>query len=445
MKNKKQQERSLCGLVEQVLSLAKREGATETEVTASAENGFGVTVRQGALETVEYHRDNAVTFSVYFGKQIGGVTVTDVSHRALKDAVKKACHIAKYTQPDPYLGLADPSLMAKEIPDLDRYYPWDITPEQAIQQALDGEKIALTIDKRIVQSEGFSISTLKHHAAYGNSHGLVAAASSTIHSMSCSLIAKMNGKMERDSDYTIGREDRDLMTISALSHSAVDYATRRLNARKIKTQKMPVIFDAPLATTLLSNLISAISGHHIYRKSSFLIDAVGERIFPDFVNIDERPYIKKGLGSAAFDAEGVATRNQHFIKDGVLQKFVLGSYAARKLNLETTANAGGVHNLRIEPHDLSLQALFKKMGTGLYIIELIGSGVNIITGDYSRGAVGLWVENGEIQYPVSEITIAGNLKEMFKNIVAIGNDIDIRGNIQSGSMLIDEMMIAGSR
>lgn len=435
-----QQEKTL----KKILSWAKKEGATQAETTITAEDGFGVTVRNGELETVEYHKDKAVGISVYFDYRIGNVVATDMSEKSIKEALKKACQIAKKTQPDPCFGLADKELMAKNDPDLTQYYPWNITPKKAIQKAMEGEKIALSLDKRIVNSEGFSIVTVNRFAAYGNSHGFIASAPSTVHSMNCGMIAEMNGKMERDSDYTVARDANDLADIHLLAKSTVNLTVRRLNAKKIKTRTAPLIFDAGLATGFIGHFISAISGSNIYRKSSFLVDHLGRPIFPDFINIEERPYIPKGIGSATFDAEGVATRNQHFIKNGVLQSYVLNSYSARKLGLQTTANAGGVHNLMVNTGNLSTKELLKKMGTGLYITELIGSGVNLVTGDYSRGAVGLWIKNGEIQYPVSEITIAGNLKDMFKNIIAVGCDIDNRNNIQTGSILMDEMMIAGN-
>lgn len=430
--------------IEYVLHCVKQEGASDAEVYAVIEDGFTVTVRNGELDTVEYHCDNGIGIDVYFGKKHGVASTADMSKSALREAVVAACNIARFTQEDPCNGLADKELMAKKIEDLNVYHDWKIDSEQAIKIALENEAYAKSLDKRITNSEGVSISSHKNFYAYGNSHGFIGASPSTRHSASCALIAEQNGEMERDYDYTVSCDAQNLGDFRAVAKKAVEKTVARLGATKIATQKKPVIFASEVAKGLLASFVAAISGNSLYRKSSFLVGHLNKPVFAKQVRIFEDPWIKKSLHSSYFDAEGVATHKKDFVKDGVLQSYVLGSYAARKLDMQTTANSGGVFNLFIQDDGINLPELLKRMDTGLLITELSGQGINIVTGDYSRGAVGFWVEHGEIRHPVSEITIAGNLREMFMNLVAVSNDIDYRGNIKSGSILLEEMTIAGN-
>lgn len=430
--------------IEYVLHCAKQQGASDAEAHAVIEDGFTVTVRNGELDTVEYHCDNGIGIDIYFGKKHGVVSTADMSKAALREVVVAASNIAKFTQEDPCNGLADKELMAKKIEDLDVYHDWDIDAEQAIKIALENEAYARSLDKRIKNSEGVSVSSHKNFYVYGNSHGFVGAMPSTSHSMSYALIAEQNGEMERDCDYTVSCDAQHLENFRSVAKKTVEKAVARLGAVKITTQKRPVIFASEIAKGLLGSFMAAISGNNLYRKASFLVDHLNKPVFAKQVRIFEDPWIKQSLNSSYFDAEGVTTRKKNFVKDGVLQSYVLGSYSARKLGMQTTANSGGVFNLFVQDDGVGLSELLKKMDTGLLITELSGQGVNIVTGDYSRGAVGFWVEGGEIQHPVSEITIAGNLRDMFMNLVAVGNDIDSRGNIKSGSILLEEMTIAGN-
>jgi len=433
----------LKNITQDILQYTKQQGVSDAEVHVAVEDGFAVTVRNGELDTVEYHRDNGIGISVYFGKKKGMVSTADFSQPALKKAVQAACNIAKFTQEDPFVGLADKNFMAKEIKNLDLYHEWEITTEQATKIALENEAYACNLDKRIKNSEGVTVSTHKNFYVYGNTHDFVGVIPSTRHSAGYSLIAEQDGEMERDYDYTVACHVDDLRNFRTVAKQAVQKAVSRLGAKKITTQKRPVIFAAEVAKGLLASFIAAINGNNLYRKTSFLVDYLHKPVFAQQVKIFENPWVKRSLNSAYFDAEGVATYRKDFVDDGVLQNYVLGSYAARKLGMQTTANSGGVFNLFVQDDKVDLRGLLKKMDTGLLITELSGHGINIVTGDYSRGAVGFWVEHGEIQYPVSEITIAGNLRDMFLNLVAVGNDIDERGNINTGSILLEEMMIAG--
>lgn len=332
--------------------------------------------------------------------------------------------------------------MAKEILDLDLHHPWDISVEEAIAIAKECEAAALAVDKRITNSEGASVSTGEGYFAYSNSHGFTGGYSSSRHGVSCSVIAESGDSMQRDYWYSTARAAADIESPAAIGKRAGERTVRRLNSKKIKTCQVPVIFEAPLASGLISNLVSAISGGNLYRKSSFLLDSLGKQIASPLLNIDEEPHLKKGLASSPFDSEGVATKSRQLVKDGVLQGYVLGSYSARKLGMQSTGNAGGNHNLIVQSGLLDLAGLLKQMGTGLFVTELLGSGINMVTGDYSRGAAGFWVENGVIVYPVEEITIASNMADMLKSIVAIGNDVNIQGSKQVGSILIERMTVA---
>jgi len=442
-KNISQQQPKLEKLVHDILNEAKNLGATAAEVDASVNTGFSVDVRMGEVETVEYNHDKAMGITVYMGQRTGSASTTDTSWDSVKATVKAACEIAKVTGEDEFAGLAEAKLMAKEITDLDLYHPWMLTPEQAIDKAKECEEYARNFDKRITNSEGASVSNYQGIHIYGNSHGMVGGYPKSRHSISCALVGKQDHKMQRDFYFTAARDANDLESIKKVGQEAAERTVKRLGARQIKTCKAPVIFEASVASSLLAGFVAAVSGGNLYRKTSFLLDKLGQQIFSDHVKIFEQPYLKKGLGSAPFDADGVATREHEFVKDGVLQSYILGSYSARKLGMETTANAGGVHNLSISTSDKSFDELVKEMGRGLIVTDMMGRGINIVTGDYSRGASGFWVENGEIQFPVDEVTIAGNLSDMFLNLLMVANDVDRRRNICSGSILIDQMTIAG--
>ena len=383
-----------------------------------------------------------MSVTVYFGQQKGHASTSDLNQQAIYDTVAAACNIAKYTAQDAYCGLAEAGLMAKESLDLDLYHPWAISVEEAIAIAKTCEASARAVDARITNSEGASVSTGESCFAYSNSHGFTGGYLSSRHGVSCSVIAEADDNMQRDYWYSTARAASDLDAAIAVGHKAGERTVRRLNSRKIKTCQVPVLFEAPLASGLISSLISAISGGSLYRKSSFLLDSLGKQIASPLLNISEDPHIKKGLASSPFDNEGVATHARQLVKDGVLQGYVLGSYSARKLGMQTTGNAGGNHNLIVQSSGQDFTALLKQMGTGLLVTELLGHGINMVTGDYSRGAAGFWVENGVILHPVEEITIASNMADMLKNIAAIGNDILVQGSKQVGSILIERMTVA---
>lgn len=430
-------------LAEEVLARAKKIGASQAEVSLGVNQGLSVSVRQGAPEQVDFERDQGLSLTLYHGQRKGLVSSTDLSIEAIDKSLAAAWAIAQYTDHDPCAGLADVTLLAHHFPDLDIYHPWALAAEQAIDLALQTEAAAFAVDKRISNSEGAAVSSQASCLVYANSLGFNQATLSTQHQISCSMVAEVAGSMQRDYSYMAATDYRDLHSPAVIGQEAAARTVRRLGARRLKTQQAPVIFAADMARGLMGHLMAAISGGALYRKASFLVDALGQTILPEFVSIYERPYLLKGLGSASFDSEGVATREQAFIDHGRLVNYVLGSYTARQLGMATTANADGVHNLFVSSSGSSLTDLFKAMGTGLYVTELIGQGINLINGDYSRGAAGFWIENGEIAYPVEEITIAGNLRDLYQNIVAIANDIDLRGNIKTGSIWIKQMTIGG--
>ena len=431
-------------IMQHVLKMARDEGASDASVAINHDRGFSIDARMGEVETVAFSEDKGVSVTVYIGNQKGGASSTDTSNTALHAMVSAACDIARVSASDPCFGLADKELMTNDYQNLDLFHAWDVSPEQAIEMALNCERQALAVDKRIHNSEGVNLSTYTFCHGYANTNGGEGIVNSSRHSISCSLIAKEGDSMQRDYDYTTARDANHLMTLELLAQNAAERAVSRLGAKKLKTQRVPVIFSSRLSSGLFSNFIGAISGSNLYRKNTFLLDSIGQQIFPSFINIYEQPHLLRGLGSAPFDGEGVPTRDNVLVKDGVLQQYVLSSYSARKLGLHTTANSGGVFNLTIDPSAGNLQDLIKQMGTGLLVNELMGSGVNILTGDYSRGASGFWIENGKIQYPVEEITIAENLKNMYKNIVAVGSDLNPNTATRCGSVLVSEMMIAGS-
>jgi len=425
------------------LEEAKRQGATSADAAAGLDSGLSVTVRNADIETLEHHRNQSLSVTVYQGQRKGSASTSDLSPDAIQEAVEAANRIARFTSEDDCAGLADADLMATDFPDMDLYHPWSLTAEQAIDIARDCEAAAMRQDKRITNSEGASVNAFQGVSAYANSHGFSGIKRGTRHSISCSVIAQDEQGMQRDYDYTSSRIPEKLDDPEKVGRSTAERTVRRLGAKKLSTRKAPVLFAPDLSRGLMGHFTSAISGGALYRKATFLLDMLNEGVFPDFVHIYEDPRILQASGSASFDNEGVATRKRDLITQGVLQGYVLGSYSARKLKMQTTGNAGGMRNLRIDSGSDDFTALLKRMGTGLYVTELIGHGINSVTGDYSRGAAGFWVENGEIQYPVEEITVAGNLKEMFLDLQSVGTDIDLRGNTQTGSWLIGEMMIAG--
>lgn len=427
---------------EDVLKTAKANGASAAEAEVSLSIGQNVSVRLGETETIEYNRDKGMSVTVYFGQQKGHASTSDLSPQALKDTVLAACNIAKYTAKDEFCGLADANLMAKTISDLDLHHPWNISVDEAIEIAKACEAAALAVDTRITNSEGASVSASEGYFAYSNSHGFTGGYPSSRHGVSCSVIAEAGDSMQRDYWYSTARAAADLQNTAEIGKIAGERTIRRLNSRKIKTCQAPVLFEAALASGLISSLIGAISGGSLYRKSSFLLDSLGTQIASPLLNIFEEPHLKKGLASSPFDNEGVATNARQLVKDGVLQGYVLGSYSARKLGLQTTGNAGGNHNLIVKSGEHDFAGMLKQMSTGLLVTELLGQGLNMVTGDYSRGAAGFWVENGVIIHPVEEITIASNMADMLKGIVAIGNDVLVQGSKQVGSILLERMTIA---
>jgi PmbA protein len=412
-------------------------------VGINKDRGFSVDVRMGEVDTVAFNENKGVSLTVYIGQRKGSASSTDTSPSALESLVKAACDIARVSAEDPCFGLADKELMTKIHPDLDLFHPWEINPQQAIDLALQCESTALSLDKRIANSDGVSVSTYESYHSYANTNGAEGMIQSTSHSISCSLIAKIDEEMQRDYDYTHARNAKNLADTYLIAQNAVNRAVSRLHARPIKTQMTPVVFSSRVSSSLFSSFINAISGSNLYRKNSFLLDSVGKTIFPEFIRIYEQPHLKGALGSSPFDSEGVPTRNNILVEKGCLQQYVLGSYSARKMGLQTTANGDGVHNLTIDPSIGDLAELLKHMKKGLLVTELMGQGVNGIPGDYSRGASGYWVEEGVIQYPVDQVTIAGNLKEIFQMILAVGNDINPNISTRCGSVLIEKMMVAG--
>jgi PmbA protein len=428
-----------------VLEEAVRRGASQCEADASVSQGLSVSVRLREVDTVEYQRDRGLGVTLYFGKRKGSASTSDLSAQAVRDTVEKAAAIARFTAEDPFAGLVEPEALAHEIPDLDLDHPWQLTPEEAIDLARRCEEAGLAVDSRIVNSDGASVGTQRHRGVYGNSHGFLGGFTGTSHSLSCSLIAQQGEEMQRDYWYTTARDPADLESAELIGRKAGERTVARLGSRKLTTRKAPVIFSPEMARGLFKHFIGAIRGASQYRKASFLLNAAGETVFPAFLQMHERPHILKGLASAPFDSEGAATRDRDLVRDGVLDGYVLGSYSARKLGLKTTGNAGGVHNLIVcaPGKALDLPTLLQRLGTGLLVTELMGQGVNGVTGDYSRGASGFWVENGAIGHPVHEVTIAGSLRQMYRDIVALGGDIDDRGGIRTGSVLVAEMTIAG--
>ncbi len=429
--------------VSEALSHATKLGATAAEAAMSSTSGLSVSTRMGEVETIEFNQDGGLGISVYVGNHKGSASTADLSPKALRSVVEKAIDIAKFTSDDPCNGVADKALLEMSPPDLDLYHPWEVTPEQGVELCIEAEKAALEFDERIVNSDGASFSSHEGLRVYGNTHGFLAGFPRTRHSLSTMVIGQDGEQMQRDHAYTLSREQSGLKSAQSVGLEAAESTIARLNSRKIATMKTPVVFRADIANSLFGHLVSAIGGGALYRKSSFLLDSLGKQIFSDKVNVSERPHLLKGLASSPFDSEGVKTLDREIIHGGELQTYLLASYAARKMGMTATGHAGGIHNWLVQQTHDDLKAVLKEMGTGLLVTELMGQGVNTVTGDYSRGAAGFWVEQGEIQYPVSEITIAGNLKDMFMNVQAIGGDIEARGSVQTGSILIESMQVAG--
>ena len=430
-------------LAARALDLARAGGATAAEAEASEGSGLTVGVRHGEVETIEHNRDKGIGVTVYLGHRRGHASTSDFSPDALARTVDKALSIARYTAEDDCAGLADADLLARAVPDLDLYHPWDVGMEAALDLARACEASALEVDARITNSEGASLSSQASHFIYANSLGFSGGYPSGRQSLSCAVIAEEDGAMQRDYWYTTARAAGDMDTPENVGRRAGERTVRRLNGRKLSTRQCPVLFEAPIATGLIASFVSAVSGGHLYRKSSFLLDSLGTQLFPGFFQLQERPFLARGLSSAPFDSEGVATRDREVVRDGVVQGYFLGSYSARKLGMKSTGNAGGNHNLIVPPTGEDFAALLRKMDSGLLVTELLGHGLNMVTGDYSRGAAGFWVENGEIAYPVEEITVAGNLRDMFRGIVALGTDVETRGSRRVGSILIERMTVAG--
>jgi PmbA protein len=434
----------LAGLAAEMLALAAGRGASQAEVSINEDTGLAVNVRMGEVETVERTRDRGLAITVYFGQRKASASTADLQPASLLATVEQACAIARFTEADPAAGLADADLMARELRDFDQYHPWDIDAERAIALALAAEARGRDSDPRIANSDGAAVNTGESLSVYANSHGFVGAERGTSHSISCSLIAGRDDGMQRDYWYTTALDADDLESAASVGRRAAERTVARLDPRPIGTGAMPVLFAPDMARSLVGHLLGAVSGGALYRRASFLLDAAGTQLFPDWFWIREDPFVRRGFRSASFDAEGVATRAQDLVRDGVLQRYVLGSYSARKLGLQTTANAGGVHNLEVGANAGGFDDMLARLGRGLRVTELMGQGVNTITGDYSRGASGFWVENGAIVHAVDEVTVAGNLRDMFRDVRAVGDDVDQRSHIRTGSILVDRMTVAGA-
>lgn len=440
----KSQEQTLRDAVSFAIETAQKAGAT-AEVGVTNVSGLSVSTRLQEIENVEFTNDGALGISVYLGQQKGNASTSDLSEEAIKNTVEAALAIAKYTSPDDCTGLADKELMAFEAPDLALYHSANVDVEQATKLALEAEKSALEYDAKIVNSNGASFNSHTGVRVYGNTHGMLQSYLSSRYSLSCSVIGGELDQLENDYEYTVSREFDALSSADWVGQNCAKKVIARLNPQKLTTREVPVIFLNDVATGLISHLTGAISGGSLYRKSSFLLDHLGKQVLPDWFQISERPHLLKRLASTPFDSEGVRTQDLEIIQDGVLQTYLLTSYSGRKMGMQSTGHAGGIHNWLVKPNLTGgLTALLRQMGTGLLVTDVMGQGVNIVTGDYSRGAAGFWVENGEIQYPVAEITIAGQLQDMLKNIVAVADDIEHRSNIQTGSILLDKMKISGN-
>ncbi len=431
-------------IIERALDEARSRGATQAEAAVSQNTGLSVGVRLGEVETLEHQRDRSMGITVYFGQRKGSASTADFSPDAVRDSVAKACSIARFTAEDPCSGLADRELMERSPPDLDLSHPWNVSADHAIEIAKSCEAAALGFDARINNSEGASVATHQGLHVYGNTHGFLGGFPTTSHTVSCVVLAGAGEDMQRDYWVSSSRDWQELQDAEAVGRESARRTLARLNPRKLSTRKARILLVPELARGFIGHLVAAIRGSSQYRESSFLLDSVGERIFPKGFAISERPHLRKAMGSAPFDDEGVVTRDRELIDDGVLTGYILSSYSARRLKLQTTGNAGGAHNLLVRPTGTGgFDAMLAKLDTGLVVTELMGQGINMVTGDYSRGAAGFWVEKGVLQFPVAEITIAGNLRPMYQGVEAVGDDIDLRGGTRVGSILIQEMTIAG--
>ena len=437
-----QQMDELAAVAEDVIRRCRGAGASEAEVSASIDEGLSVNARLGAVETIERTRDRTLGVTVYFGKRKGSASTADLQPDSIAKTIEQACAIARYTEEDPYTGLADPALLAREFPDFDLWHPWPVDAGEAIRLAVETEGAGRETPG-ITNSEGASIESGTSVSVYANSLGFIGRERGTRHSLACALIAEDANGMQRDYWYEVARARADLPPVETIGRKAAQRTLARIGARRLATRSCPVLFAPEPARGLVGHLVAAVSGGAQYRKASFLLDHAGRKILPDFVDIIEQPHLSRGHGSAAFDAEGVATRDRPLVRGGVLERYVLGSYSARRLGLTSTGNAGGVHNLVVTPGSDDFAGMLKRMGTGLVVTDVMGQGVSIVTGDYSRGASGFWVENGTIAYPVEEITVAANLRDMFAGVLAIGTDVDRRSHILSGSILIERMTVAG--
>jgi PmbA protein len=434
----------LSAIAEQLLGRCKASGASQAEVSCNEDSGLSVNVRMGEVETVEATRDRGIAVTVYFGRRKGSASTADLREDSLEATVAQACAIAKYTEDDAAAGLADAELMATAQREFDGWHPWNVEAQQAIDIALACEQAGREVDARIGNSDGASVNTNASLSVYANSHGFLGGERSTSHSIGCALIAGEGEAMQRDGWYDVALARSDLDAADAIGRKAGRRALERLDPRRLPTGEMPVLFAAEMARSLIGHYIGAVSGGALYRKASFLLDSAGTRVFPDWFAIDELPFLARGFRSAAFDAEGVATRESPLVREGIVERYVPGSYSARKLGLRTTANAGGVHNLQVGANAGDLASMIAGMGRGLLVTELMGQGINPVTGDYSRGAAGFWVEDGQLAWPVDGITIAGNLKRMFAAIEAVGSDVDRRSHVLTGSILVGKMTVAGT-
>jgi len=431
-------------LAQDVLNHARQLGATACETDVSEGFGQSVTVRRNEVETIEYNRDKGIGVTVYLNQQRGHASTSDFSPQALRATVEAAFSIARFTAADPCAGLPEEALLAKRPMDLDLYHPWALPVDDAIAIARRCEQAAFDVSPMVKNSEGASVSAQESQFVSANSLGFMDGFATTRHFISCAVIAGEGDAMQRDDWYTSNRNPGKLAAPEEIGDYAARRALSRLSARRMKTRQVPVLFEAPLAAGLIGSFVHAVSGGALYRKSSFLLDSLDQQIFPEFVRISERPHLRGALSSSPFDDDGVATRDREVVDNGVLQGYFLSTYSARKLGMQTTGNAGGSHNLIVAPGRHDFEGLLREMGTGLLVTELLGQGINFVTGDYSRGAVGYWVKNGEIQHPVQEITIAGNLRDMYRDIVAVGNDVLVRGSMQTGSILVGRMTVAGA-
>ena len=441
-----QNEDELRQVSDNVLKLAKKYGASDAELSLNRGAGLSVEIHMENVDKLEYHRDQGLSLTVYMGKHTGSASTGDLSLQAIEDTVKAACNIAKFTEEDKYTGLADADMMATKVEDLDLYHPWDIEADQAIEIARECEQHALQADARIINSDGASISSYSGIGLIANSHGFTGIVPSSRHSLSCSVIGQEVGDedMQRDYWYSSTRVNSELQSAEIVGKKAAEKTLARLSSKQISTRQANVLYSPEMARSIISHFTSAIAGGAQHRKSTFLLDCIDDKVFPEFIHLHEQPHLMRAFGSGYFDKEGVATKNRDIVSDGIVQDYIMGSYSARQLGLKSTANSGGTHNLTLDSTGQSFDELLKMLDTGFLVTELIGSGINNITGDYSRGAAGYWIENGEIQHAVEEVTVAGNLEDMFKNIVAVGNDVDTRSATRTGSILIEGMMVAGS-